>query len=118
MKNVLRLEELAMFAISIYGLYFFHRAWWVYLLVLFAPDISMVGYLAGNATGAFSYNLFHHKGIAILLFLVGIFFNNQILLIIGIILFGHSSLDRMLGYGLKYKAGFSYTHLGRIGKQQ
>ena len=118
MKNLIRLEELAMFAISIYGLYLFHQAWWVYLLVLFAPDISMLGYLGGNSIGAFSYNLFHHKGIALLLFFVGIFFNNQILLIVGIILFGHSSIDRMLGYGLKYKEGFGFTHLGRIGKQE
>jgi hypothetical protein len=118
MKNVIKLEEFAMFAISIYGLYFFHQPWWVYLLVLLAPDISMLGYLGGNTIGAFSYNLFHHKGIAILLFGLGIFFNSQILLIIGIILFGHSSLDRMLGYGLKYKEGFGFTHLGRIGKEK
>ena len=25
-------------------------------------------------------------------------------------------IDRLLGYGLKYGAGFAFTHLGRIGK--
>jgi hypothetical protein len=29
----------------------------------------------------------------------------------------HIGLDRMLGYGLKYAAGFGYTHLGRIGRE-
>ena len=28
----------------------------------------------------------------------------------------HIGLDRALGYGLKYAAGFAFTHLGRIGK--
>jgi hypothetical protein len=28
----------------------------------------------------------------------------------------HIGLDRALGYGLKYNAGFVFTHLGRIGK--
>ena len=28
----------------------------------------------------------------------------------------HIGIDRALGYGLKYATGFSYTHLGRIGK--
>jgi len=37
--------------------------------------------------------------------------------VIGIILFGHSSMDRMFGYGLKLGQGFKYTHLGIIGKK-
>jgi hypothetical protein len=28
----------------------------------------------------------------------------------------HIGFDRALGYGLKYSAGFSFTHLGRIGR--
>jgi hypothetical protein len=41
---------------------------------------------------------------------------NEWLQISGIILFGHSSMDRSLGYGLKLNEGFKYTHLGMIGK--
>lgn len=115
MKNVIQLEEAAMFGISIYALYFLKADWWVYPLLLLSPDISMFGYVAGNKTGAISYNLFHHKAFAIILFLIG--FINQIywLEITGLILFGHSSMDRMLGYGLKYFSGFKFTHLGQIG---
>ena len=36
---------------------------------------------------------------------------------LGIILFGHSSMDRFFGYGLKYENGFKFTHLGEIGKK-
>jgi hypothetical protein len=34
----------------------------------------------------------------------------------GIILFTHSSMDRVFGYGLKYPDSFNNTHLGPIGK--
>ena len=29
---------------------------------------------------------------------------------------GHSSFDRVLGYGLKHEDAFQNTHLGRIGR--
>ncbi|MDB5619562.1 MAG: hypothetical protein JWQ24_3800 [Tardiphaga sp.] len=35
---------------------------------------------------------------------------------IALIWLAHIGLDRALGYGLKYVAGFRFTHLGRIGK--
>jgi hypothetical protein len=117
MKYILKLEEFAMFAIAAYALYLLKADWWCYILILIAPDISMVGYLGGNKTGAVAYNLFHHKGIAIALFAIGLAASNNLLQIIGIILFGHSSLDRVFGYGLKLNEGFKYTHLGIIGKK-
>jgi hypothetical protein len=77
----------------------------------------MLGYLLGNKVGAASYNIFHHKGIAVILFAMGCIYNNEELLLAGIILFGHSSMDRMFGYGLKTNEGFKFTHLGVIGKK-
>jgi hypothetical protein len=35
---------------------------------------------------------------------------------IAMIWLAHIGFDRALGYGLKYSAGFGFTHLGRIGK--
>ncbi len=63
------------------------------------------------------YNLFHHKGIAILIFVLGLLITDSTLQIVGILLFGHSSLDRVFGYGLKLKEGFKYTHLGLLDKK-
>ena len=116
MKNILKLEEAAMFGSGIYVLFLFHTEWWWYLLLLLGPDISMVGYTAGNKAGAFLYNLFHHKGVAIIVFIIGFLLKNELLQLAGITLFGHSSMDRMLGYGLKLNEGFKHTHLGIIGK--
>jgi hypothetical protein len=114
MKTTIKLEELAMFLLGIYAFSLLDFAWWWFLALLLAPDIGMLGYLFGNKTGAVCYNLFHHKGIAILVFLAGIYFENQILQLAGVMLFSHASLDRIFGYGLKYEKGFKFTHLGEI----
>ena len=117
MKNIIKLEELAMFGLSLWALYFLDAEWWYYPLLLLGPDISMIGYAGGNKLGAFMYNLFHHKGVAIGIFIMGFLLPEMIIQLTGIILFGHSSMDRMFGYGLKLKEGFKYTHLGLLNKK-
>jgi hypothetical protein len=116
MKNLIRLEELAMLALSIYGFSLLPFAWWWYLVLILAPDIGMIGYLVNTRVGAASYNLFHHKGVAIVVYVAGWYLQNETVQLAGLILFGHSSLDRLLGYGLKYNDSFQHTHLGKIGK--
>lgn len=118
MKTMLKLEEAAMLGICVLAMTSYEAAWWWYPLLLLGPDISLLGYLAGNRTGAEVYNFFHHKGVAILVFIIGIYAGMGWLELTGIVLFGHSSMDRMLGYGLKTYEGFKYTHLGIIGKKQ
>ena len=76
----------------------------------------MIGYLLNPKVGAYDYNIGHHKAIALIVYLLGIYFSNSAVQLIGIILFAHSSLDRMFGYGLKYFDSFHKTHLGAIGK--
>ncbi len=117
MKNIIKLEEMAMLGMSIYFLSELHVEWWWYLIVMFGPDISMMGYFGGNKIGAITYNLFHHKGIAIAIFIAGCLMPEQWIQIIGLTLFGHSSMDRTFGYGLKTGEGFKHTHLGIIGKK-
>lgn len=116
MKTSLKLEELGMFLLGIYGFALLDFPWWWFLVLLLAPDIGALGYLLGNKLGAICYNLFHHKGIAILVYFVGIYVGSEVLQLIGTIIFSHASLDRMFGYGLKYENGFKYTHLGKIGQ--
>lgn len=120
-KILLKLEEAAMLGLCVFVLINLKVPWWAYLLLAIGPDISALGYLLGNKVGAACYNFFHHKGIAIVVFLIGFMLDSpagDIASTAGIILFGHSSLDRMLGYGLKLQQGFKYTHLGIIGKRK
>ena len=118
MKTTIKIEEAAMFGLSIYLFSLTQFAWWWYLALILAPDIGMLGYIAGNKVGAFTYNLFHHKGIAIMILAMGWYFSNAWVGLAGIILFGHSSMDRVMGYGLKYEDGFHDTHLGQLKKPE
>lgn len=118
MKKLICIEEIAFTLASIYliSALNFPFSWWMYILLFFAPDISILGYAAGNVAGATVYNLFHHRGIAIVLALCGVWLHNDYVIFSGLILLAHSSFDRILGYGLKHFDGFKYTHLGKIGK--
>ncbi len=116
MKNLLRLEELALFLLAIYLFSELDYAWWVFPVLLLAPDLGALGYLGGSRIGAATYNLTHHKGIAVAAYLVGALLGSQILQLVGVIMLAHSSLDRVVGYGLKYPDSSDHTHLGWVGK--
>ncbi len=118
MKILLKLEELFMFALTIFLFSKLNFAWWWYPVFLFTPDFSMIGYLGGAKLGAITYNFIHHKALGISIFVLGTILANQPVQLAGLILFGHSSMDRVLGYGLKYSDSFQHTHLGMIGKAQ
>ena len=118
MKNLIKLEEASMLALAFYLSTLLDYGWWMFILFLFTPDLSMIGYLLGNKTGAIIYNLFHHKFLAIAVGIAGHLLALPIITFTGIILFGHSSLDRIMGFGLKQHKGFNYTHLGAINKNK
>ena len=116
MKTILKLEETAMFLVALLQFHQLELSWGWFAILFLAPDLSMLGYLAGPKTGAFCYNLTHHKGLALLIYVAGSFWAVPALLFTGILLFAHSSFDRIVGYGLKYNDQFQHTHLGMIGK--
>ncbi|MDX1326159.1 MAG: DUF4260 domain-containing protein [Arenibacter sp.] len=115
MGLILKLEELFLFLLGIYLFSLLDYSWWWFLGLLLAPDIGMLGYIVGNRAGAIGYNLFHHKGLAIAIYLMGSYLSLPLCQLIGIIVFSHASLDRIFGYGLKFDKGFKFTHLGEIG---
>lgn len=116
MKIILKLEELAMMFLALYLFSLLDFNWWIFAALFFSPDIGILGYLINPKFGAFTYNLLHHKAIAIMLYFIGIFLNMPVLMLAGLVIFAHSSFDRILGYGLKYSDNFKNTHLGLIGK--
>jgi len=116
MKRLIKLEEAFLFLLGIYFFSLLPYNWWWFPILILTPDISMIGYVFGKRIGAVTYNFFHHRGLGILLFLGGSYFAQPILQLIGIVLFSHSAMDRIFGYGLKYNKGFTHTHLGELGK--
>ncbi len=92
-------------------------SWWLFALWL-APDLSMLGYLAGPCRGARIYNAFHTYVAPGALALCSLLPGAHTVLPLALIWANHIGVDRLLGFGLKYGDGFGFTHLGRLGKQR
>jgi hypothetical protein len=119
MKNLLKIEEFALLLLfSVIYFQFYQGTWLLYLGLFFIPDIAFVSYLISKKIGAIAYNLFHHKGAITVLILVGYFWQNELIIEIGLIFMAHSCFDRVAGYGLKYFDSFDHTHLGWVGKSK
>lgn len=116
MRRLLKLEDLGAFLLSIFLFSQLDFAWWVYPALLLLPDFSMLGYLVNTKVGALLYNFFHHQLLGMACWMLGIWLSLPALALAGVILFGHSAMDRLFGYGLKYPDSFHNTHLGWIGK--
>ena len=116
LRTLLRLEGLALFAGMTLLYAVWGGSWWVYALLFLVPDMSFAAYLAGPRTGAIIYNAAHSYMAPMALMTTGFATNSPLTLSIAMIWLAHIGFDRALGYGLKYSAGFGFTHLGRIGK--
>jgi len=115
-RTLLRLEGVVLFAgmTLLYGLW--EGSWWVYGILFLAPDLSFAAYLGGPKTGAIVYNAAHSYLGPVALMTVGFAMAAPLTLSLAMIWLAHIGIDRALGYGLKYQAGFAFTHLGRLGK--
>jgi hypothetical protein len=113
-RRLLRAEGLAVLAGAL-TLYFHLDFGWLPLVVLvLAPDLAMLGYLAGPRVGALTYNLAHTELWPIGLAVVGVVADVDLLVQLALIWLVHIGADRVLGYGLKYPTGFKDTHLQRV----
>jgi hypothetical protein len=92
--------------------------WLPFVLLLFVPDLSMLGYLAGPRVGAAIYNVAHTAVLPAVLIAVGLLISHDAPMWIGLIWLVHIGFDRALGYGFKEPTGFTETHLGPIGRRQ
>jgi len=116
MTTTLKLEEAAKFLLAWYFTVMTGNSWWLFLAWLLAPDISIAAYGLGPKAGALVYNTFHHQGLAVIIGVTGYYLQVPEMTFAGALIFGHSAMDRMFGYGLKYDDNFKHTHLGWIGK--
>jgi hypothetical protein len=116
LRTLLRLEGLTLFAAMTLLYALWGGSWWIYFVLFLAPDLGFLGYLAGPKVGAIVYNAAHSYMVPMALMTAGFGFAPPLLLSIAMIWLAHIGFDRALGYGLKYAAGFGFTHLGRIGR--
>lgn len=88
--------------------------WLAFVLLLLVPDLSMIGYLVNVRVGSFAYNTVHTYALPILLLLAAWAWSAPVLLSLALIWIAHVSMDRAVGYGLKYPTMFKDTHLQRV----
>lgn len=112
-RHFLRIEGLAALGIAL-GTYFeLGGPLWLLAVLALAPDVSMLGYLAGPRIGALSYNVFHTYTVPIVLGGVGFWADVPLAVLVAAVWVGHIGVDRVVGFGLKYETGFEDTHLSK-----
>jgi len=108
---ILRTEGLIELILAVSAYRYFGGGWTSFALLFLIPDLSMLGYLVNPRFGARLYNIAHTYISSTLLALCGLAFATPLFYSLTLIWAAHIGLDRMVGYGLKYPAGFKTTHL-------
>ena len=116
--RLLRVEGLAIFIAALAAYHLIGGNWWLFALLILAPDLAFLAALAGAGTGVRAYNLAHTYSVPIALGVIGQFAGLGWALPVAAIWVAHIGMDRALGYGLKYPSRMSATHLGWIGKDR
>ena len=111
-----RLEGLALLVASVTIFAVSAPNWVLFVVLLLAPDLAMIGYLRGSRIGAISYNLAHLKILPLALGSIGLLTSNTLEIQLALIWFAHIGMDRAAGYGLKLETEFSDTTFGKIGR--
>lgn len=110
-RAFLRLEGLIVLGLSLGGYVAVDGPIWLLVVLALAPDLSMVGYLAGPKIGSLSYNVVHTYSLPLVLGAIGVWTGVPVALWVALVWTGHIGADRLFGYGLKYETGFQETHL-------
>ena len=113
-STLLRTEGIALLALSVLLYQINGGSWLLFGALLLAPDLSMLGYLAGTRTGAALYNAFHTYAMPAVVGALGLIFASPSMVAMALIWFAHIGVDRTVGYGLKYPTSFKDTHLERV----
>ena len=115
--SLLRLEGLALATISAVLYARTGSSWWLFAALWLVPDLSMFGYLVSPCWGARIYNAIHTTVVPITLAVSALLLHTAGPLPYALIWLNHIGVDRLLGYGLKYPAGFKWTHLASPAQQ-
>lgn len=110
-RTFLRIEGLAVLGLSLTTYFNLDGPIWLLVALALAPDLSMIGYLAGSRIGSLSYNLVHTYTSPLAVGALGAWADIRVVLLVALIWGGHIGADRLVGYGLKFESGFKETHL-------
>jgi hypothetical protein len=113
-RQLLHLEGAALLAAATVAFFVLGGTWWVFLLLLLAPDLGMLGYLAGPKAGAWGYDAVHTTVAPLALLGLSVWAGAPFVTSLALIWLAHIGMDRAVGYGLKYATSFHDNHLQRV----
>ena len=87
-----------------------------FVILFFSIDLTMLGYLVDARVGALIYNLGHSYLLPLIGLALAYWLESPPAFAFMLIWLAHIGLDRAVGFGLKFRTGFSDTHLGRVGR--
>ena len=105
-RTWLRVEGLAIAVAALLAYAPTGAPWWLVPALFLVPDLSALGYLAGNRVGAAMYNLVHTYVLPLALLGYGLWGASPLALSLALIWLAHIGMDRAVAYGLKYATGF------------
>jgi len=108
---LLRSEGVALLAMAavLYGKH--GGSWWLFIALLPAPDLGLLGYLRSKRAGAVAYDLTHTYVPPAALGVFGVVTGSGLAVALALVWFAHIGMDRALGLGLLYPDGSGCTHL-------
>ncbi|MEO1286877.1 MAG: DUF4260 domain-containing protein [Chloroflexota bacterium] len=112
-RILLSVEGLAVFVASLVLYHLQGGNWWLFFGLLLFPDLAFIPYMLDKRIGTIAYNLVHTYSVPTVLGVIALLTNWQFGIWLAIIWFAHISMDRTVGYGLKYQTAFKDTHLQR-----
>jgi hypothetical protein len=108
-RLLLRREGAALLALAVFFYARYSSSWWLFAMLLLAPDVGMLGYLANPQVGALAYNVFHAYLLPSVLVVVGVVNSNAMTSSVGSVWFAPIGMDRALGDGLTYAENVKHT---------
>src|SRR5512132_2213496 len=108
---LLRSEGVALLAMAIMLYGWYGRSWWLFIAVLPAPDLGLLGNLRSRRAGVVAYDLTHTSLPPAALALVGVVTGSGLAVALALVWFAHIGMGRALGLGLQYPDGSGRTHL-------
>jgi Domain of unknown function (DUF4260) len=111
---LLRVEGLAIAVAAILVYVDGPHSWWLFAVLIAAPDLAFVAYYRGPRLGAVAYNLTHNLVLPIAVGTMGVLSESEPTKAVALLWLAHIGADRLLGYGLKYPTAFKDTHMQRV----
>jgi hypothetical protein len=110
----LHLEGLVMLVVTVIIYGHVSGNWLAFIALLLVPDLTILAYRVNVKVGSAVYNVAHFYGLPLGLALAAFFAGWTTVLAIALIWLAHISMDRAVGYGLKYATEFKDTHMSHV----